>query len=59
MGLEGITPERFAARLKKHRIEKGYSQDDLAKLSGLSKATICNHKVEGSSPSWPTILPGV
>lgn len=44
MGLEGVTPDRFAARLKKHRTEKGYSQEDLAQLSGLSKATICKYE---------------
>lgn len=40
MGLDDITVERFTERLKKHRKEKGYSQRELAKLAGVSKATI-------------------
>jgi len=47
MGLQGITAERFSERLKKHRTEKGYSQRELAKLSGLSKATICKLEAGG------------
>lgn len=40
MGLDDITVERFTERLKKHRKEKGFSQRELAKLAGVSKATI-------------------
>lgn len=47
MGLEGITPERFAERLKLYRTSKGYSQEDLAKLTGLTSATICRYEGGG------------
>ena len=47
MGREGITPERFAARVKKHRELKGYSQRELADLAGLTKGTISKYENGG------------
>lgn len=47
MGLEGITPERFSARLKEWRERKDLSMDDLAKLTGISKTTIHRYETTG------------
>jgi transcriptional regulator with XRE-family HTH domain len=55
--LSAMSPlERFAANLKALRAERGWSQEDLSRASGLHTTAIS--KIEGANraPRFPTIV---
>ncbi|PWL41362.1 MAG: XRE family transcriptional regulator [Clostridiales bacterium] len=43
-------------KLKYQRIQKGLSQNQLAKMSGVSQSAICYIEKGGKSPSLKTLL---
>jgi transcriptional regulator with XRE-family HTH domain len=55
--LSGVTPlERFAANLKALRAERGWSQEDLSRASGLHTTAISKMEGANRAPRFPTIV---
>ena len=55
--LWGVTPlERFAANLKVLRAERGWSQEDLSRASGLHTTAISKMEGANRAPRFPTIV---
>lgn len=48
--------ERFAENLKALRHERGWSQEDLSRHSGLHTTTISKYEINDRVPRFPTIV---
>jgi transcriptional regulator with XRE-family HTH domain len=47
---------RFGANLKQLRAERGWSQEDLSRHSGLHTTTIAKYEINNRLPRFPTIV---
>lgn len=45
----------MAREMKKKRIDKGWSQQDLADVSGVNKESIARYEIAATNPSFETI----
>ena len=51
-----MSASHFAGRLRELRVERGWTQHQLAQRARVAKATVADLEQERYAPTWPTVV---